>query len=118
MICYQCKQSCEDFCASVGLQPAQDYGSYILGELNKYSCVSGAGISVQSASRGDCKCLSVPEINVDTTKPICKATSCGDVPCGQSASCPGGENTTITVTCNWGGWEQIDEFKFRPVLGQ
>jgi hypothetical protein len=116
--CFTCKQSCEEFCGSVGLDVAQDYSSYILGQLNGHSCVSGAGISVQSASRGDCNCLSVPEISVDTTVPICAGTSCGDVACGQSATCSGGENTTITVTCNWGGWEQVDEFQFRPVLGQ
>lgn len=116
--CFTCKQSCEEFCGSVGLEVAQDYSSYILGQLNGHSCVSGAGISVQSASRGDCNCLSVPEINVDTTVPICAGTSCGDVACGQSATCSGGENTTITVTCNWRGWEQVDEFQFRPVLGQ
>jgi uncharacterized coiled-coil DUF342 family protein len=116
--CYQCKQSCEDICSGLGLDVAQDYTSYILGELNGHTCVSGAGISVQQASSGDCDCLSVPQITVDTTPPICAGTPCGDVACGQQASCSGGENTTITVTCNWGGWKQIDEFRFQPVVGQ
>ena len=116
--CYQCKQSCEDVCSGLGLDIAQDYTSYILGELNGYTCVSGANISVQQASSGDCECLSVPSITVDTTPPVCAGTPCGDVACGSQASCSGGENTTITVTCSWGGWEQIDEFRFRPVVGQ
>lgn len=115
--CYRCKQSCEDFCAGVGLQVEQDYTSYILGELNKYSCVSGANISVRTASNGSCKCLSQPQITIDTTPPVCRGTPCGDVACGQQASCSGGENTTITVTCNWGGWRQLDEFRFQPVVG-
>lgn len=116
--CFTCKQSCEEFCAGVGLDVSKDYSGYILEQLNGYSCVSGVDIRVQTASRGDCECASVPQMSVDTTKPICKATSCGDVPCGDPVSCPGKENTTVTVTCNWGGWEQTDEFTFRPVLGQ
>ena len=116
--CYQCKQSCEDVCAGLGLEVAKDYTSYILGELNGYTCVSGANISVQRATSGDCECLSVPQITVDTTPPVCRGTPCGDVACGSQQSCSGGENTTITVTCNWGGWEKIDEFRFRPIVGQ
>ena len=116
--CYQCKQSCEDVCAGLGLEVVKDYTNYILGELNGYTCVSGANISVQRATSGDCECLSVPQITVDTTPPVCRGTPCGDVACGSQQSCSGGENTTITVTCNWGGWEKIDEFRFRPIVGQ
>jgi hypothetical protein len=49
--------------------------------------------------------------------PVCKGTPCGDVTCNGSATCQQGDST-ITVRCNWGGWKNIGENQFQPVLGQ
>jgi len=117
--CWQCKEqvNCEDVCAENDYNMGDtDYSSYILGILNGYSCVSGANISIATATIGECFCSRNPEVSVDQTPPICKGTPCGDVACGQSASCTEGD-TTYTVTCNWGGWEKIGENQFRPVVG-
>lgn len=115
--CYQCKQSCEDVCAQNGYGgPETDHSSAILSELNGYSCVSGASISIQTATVGSCSCIGEYSLSVDQTPPVCTGTPCGDVTCGSSATCTEGD-TTVTVNCNWGGWEKIDKHQFRPVVG-
>ena len=115
--CYQCKQSCEDTCAQQGYGPENtDHSSAILSELNGYSCVSGANVSIQTATMGSCSCVGEYSLSVDQTPPVCTGTPCGDVTCGSSESCQDGD-TTITVNCNWGGWEKIDKHQFRPVVG-
>ncbi|MBT4119518.1 MAG: hypothetical protein HOG89_02985 [Candidatus Peribacter sp.] len=116
--CYQCKQDCETACSSNGYGPeSTDHSDAILSELNGYSCVSGASISIQTATIGECNCIGEYSLSVDTTPPVCAGTPCGDVECGGSASCPGGPNETITVNCNWGGWEKLQKHQFRPVVG-
>lgn len=115
--CYQCKQSCEDVCAQHGYGgPNTDHSSAILSELNGYSCVSGANISIQTATIGSCQCIGEYSLSVNQTPPVCSGTPCGDVTCGSSATCAEGD-TTVTVNCNWGGWEQIGKQQFRPKLG-
>jgi len=117
--CYRCKQSCEDLCAGQNyLRVGKDWSDHIQGILNGYTCVSGANISLQTATVGDCTCSNEPSVSVDQTVPVCRDTPCGDVACGQSTSCSVGENTTATVSCNWGGWKKIDMNKFQPILGQ
>jgi hypothetical protein len=103
---------CADF-AQVGT----NWNSYIQGQLNQYTCVSGASVEVESTTIGSCTCSNQPVVQVDTTVPVCKGTPCGDVQCGGSATCQAGENT-VTVRCNWGGWRNIGENQFQPVLGQ
>ncbi|MDP6561415.1 MAG: hypothetical protein QF793_00650 [Candidatus Peribacteraceae bacterium] len=116
--CYQCKQDCESVCAENDYGPeSTDHSNAILSELNGYNCVSGANISIQTATIGDCHCIGDYSLQVDTTPPVCAGTPCGDVECGGSASCPGGPNETITVNCNWGGWEKLQKHQFRPVVG-
>lgn len=115
--CYQCTQSCEDVCAQNGYGgPGTDHSDAILSELNGYSCVSGANISIQTATIGSCSCIGEYSLSVDQTPPVCSGTPCGDVQCGSSASCADGD-TQITVNCNWGGWEKIGKEQFRPKLG-
>ncbi len=114
--CWQCKLDCNQTCAQNGYNPGEtDYTNQILAELNGYQCVSGAGISITTATIGDCFCTKDPVIDVDTTPPVCRGTPCGDVECNGSATCSEG-NTTFTVTCNWGGWEKFAPNQFRPIL--
>lgn len=116
--CFQCKQDCSTVCAENGYGPENtDHSNAILSELNGYSCVSGANISIQTATIGECNCVGEYSLAVDTKPPVCAGTPCGDIECGGSASCPGGPNETITVNCNWGGWEKIQKHQFRPVIG-
>ncbi|PIR48636.1 hypothetical protein COU80_02920 [Candidatus Peregrinibacteria bacterium CG10_big_fil_rev_8_21_14_0_10_55_24] len=116
--CWRCQKDCEDLCEEHGYNPGDtDYTQQILAELNQWQCVSGAGISIETATfNGDCHCSKDPKVTVDQTKPVCKGTPCGDVQCGESASCTEG-NTTYTVNCNWGGWEKVAPNQFRPVFG-
>jgi hypothetical protein len=114
--CYQCKKSCSEVCADFA-QVGTNWNSYIQGQLNQYTCVSGASVEVESTTIGSCTCSNQPVVQVDTTVPVCKGTPCGDVQCGGSATCQAGENT-VTVRCNWGGWRNIGENQFQPVLGQ
>ena len=114
--CWQCKLDCDQTCAQNGYNPGEtDYTNQILAELNGHQCVSGAGISITTATLGDCFCTKDPVISIDTTPPVCRGTPCGDVECNNSASCTQGD-TTYTVTCNWGGWEKFAPNQFRPVL--
>ncbi|TSC78786.1 MAG: hypothetical protein G01um101425_945 [Candidatus Peregrinibacteria bacterium Gr01-1014_25] len=116
--CYACKKSCTDVCSQQGYaQVGTNWSSYLQSYLSEYSCVSGASVKVTTATIGSCTCSNQPEVTVNMTPPICKGTPCGDVACGQSASCQQGEST-LTVRCNWGGWQNIGENKFQPVLGQ
>ncbi len=116
--CYKCKQDCETVCAQNNYGgPNTDHSNAILAELQGYSCVSGASVSIQTATIGSCSCVGNYSITVNQIPPVCKGTACGDVVCGGSASCPGGPNETITVRCNWGGWEKIQKHQFRPILG-
>jgi septal ring factor EnvC (AmiA/AmiB activator) len=116
--CYQCKQDCGTVCSENGYGPENtDHSDSILSELNGYSCVSGANISIQTATIGECNCVGEYSLSVDTTPPECTGTPCGDVQCGGSLSCVGGPGETITVNCNWGGWEKIQKHQFRPVVG-
>ncbi len=116
--CYQCKQDCETVCMGQNYGgPNTDHSNAILSELQGYSCVSGANISVQTATINGCSCIGEYSISVNQTPPVCTGTPCGDVICGGSASCPGGPNETITVNCNWGGWEKIQKHQFRPIIG-
>ena len=116
---------CERECSQRGRSTSPtDFSSYILNYLNEYSCVSGATISMQgtltlTGPAGDqCSCYSTqsPSISINQERPICKGTVCGDVPCGESTSCQQGE-TKYTVSCNWGGWRQVGENRFTPVIG-
>jgi septal ring factor EnvC (AmiA/AmiB activator) len=116
--CYQCTQDCGTVCSENGYGPENtDHSDSILSELNGYSCVSGANISIQTATIGECNCVGEYSLSVDTTPPECTGTPCGDVQCGGSLSCVGGPGETITVNCNWGGWEKIQKHQFRPVVG-
>lgn len=116
--CYQCKQSCEETCSKNGYGPeTTDHSNAILADLQQYSCVSGAGITIQTAKIGSCNCIGEYSISVDQTKPVCKGSPCGDVVCGSSAQCADGD-TTITVSCNWQGWQKVQKHQFKPVFGQ
>jgi hypothetical protein len=116
--CYKCKQSCEDVCAGQGYaQVGIDWSNYIQSYISEYTCVSGASIGIQQATIGSCVCSNQPSITMNTTVPICKGTPCGDVTCGSSTSCPV-EGGTVTVNCNWSGWQKVDVNQFKPVIGQ
>lgn len=114
--CYVCKQSCEEVCAQYD-KVGTNWTSYMQSYLNEFSCVSGASASIATATIGDCVCSNQPTVSIDQTPPVCTGTPCGDVTCGSSSSCQDGD-TTITVNCNWGGWENIGENQFRIKLGQ
>jgi hypothetical protein len=117
-ICYKCKQSCEDVCADNDFsQVGIDWSNYIESYISEYSCVSGASISLQTATIGSCSCSNQPSISINTIVPVCKGTPCGDVMCGQSTSCAV-EGGTTTVNCRWSGWQKVDVNKFAPVIGQ
>ena len=119
--CYACKEpqlSCEDLCAQHGFGPeSTDHSNAILAELNGHSCVSGAGITIQTARVNDCNCIGDFSIDINTTVPTCD-TPCGVIDCNSSTTCPGPEpNSTITATCSWGGWEKVQKHQFRPIFG-
>jgi hypothetical protein len=79
--------------------------------------VSGATVEIETTTAGSCTCSTQPVVQVDSTPPVCKGTPCGDVVCGGSASCQQGE-ATVTVNCNWGGWQNVGENQFKPIVGQ
>ncbi|MBM3231081.1 hypothetical protein FJZ28_02015 [Candidatus Peregrinibacteria bacterium] len=117
--CYQCKQSCEDVCVRNGYDPpGTDYTNQVLSTLNGYTCVSGASVSITTGTIGSCTCTKSPNVSVNQTPPVCTGTTCGDVACGQSATCSPEPNTTVTVRCNWGGWKDLGNLRFQPVIGQ
>ena len=112
VLCYQCAQSCEEVCSSSGFGTEDtDHSNAILSELNGYECVSGASISIQTATIDGCQCIGDYNLTIDHTMPQCD-TPCGPLDCNSSMPC--GENTT--VFCNWGGWEKIEKHQFRPVF--
>ncbi len=118
-------KSCEELCKERGLTTQQqDFGQFILSQLQQYRCVSGASIRMKgtltlSGEGFQCKCYSKdnPEVIVNQEKPICD-TPCGRVPCDGSAQCPcpGKENCILTATCTWGGWK-MQNGRPVPVLG-
>ena len=116
--CYTCKQSCEEVCSENGFQKVgSDWSDHIQNYIEGFTCVSSAQSLISTTTIGDCRCSNPPETTVDETVPICQ-TSCGDVACGQSASCPGSEpNSVITAYCNWGGWRKVDVNQFQPIVG-
>lgn len=117
--CYQCKQDCKDVCTRNGFDPAgTDYTAEVLSTLNGYTCVSGASVSVTTATIGSCSCTASPKVTVDQTAPVCAGTTCGDVACGQTATCSPSPDTTATVRCNWGGWRDLGNLRFQPIIGQ
>lgn len=116
--CYVCKQSCEELCAKNGFtRVGTDWTAYMQEYLTAYTCVSGASAALPTGTIGSCSCSNQPQITVDQTVPVCKGTSCGDVACGQSATCQEG-NTTVTVSCVWKGWQPFGVNQLRPVIGQ
>lgn len=119
------KKNCEELCAERGLstQPV-DHSQFIMSQLQQQQCVSGARISSKGTTtlKGpdiECKCYSKepPQINVDTTPPVCQ-TPCGGVQCGSSTSCPCPDkpNCVLTASCAWKGWKW-DRDRPVPVVG-
>jgi septal ring factor EnvC (AmiA/AmiB activator) len=115
--CYVCKKSCEDVCGQEGLQVGTDWTSYIQSQITPYTCVSSANVHTETTTIGSCTCSRQPTVTVDQTKPVCKGSVCGDVTCGESVSCQQG-TSTVTVSCSWGGWKNVGENKFQPIIGQ
>jgi len=111
--------SCEDVCSQRGMSTRPPSSSSIFQQIQQYRCVSGARIGMQTANVGQCTCYGTPQINVDQTRPVCKNTPCGDVPCDGEASCPCPDkpNCVLTVRCTWGGWKEIQPYAYQPVLG-
>ncbi len=120
--CFQCQESCADFCASKGyIEGEPDFSNYILSVISGVTCASSYEVRFRTGiQRGSCLCYSRenPDVIIDRTVPVCRGTPCGDVACGQSASCPGGPNETITVSCTWGGWQKTGKNEFVPRIGQ
>jgi hypothetical protein len=116
--CYQCVLPvvCADVCASYGYFEGTDHTAYVQSYLEEYSCVSGASISLSTATINECSCSLQPTIVIDQTVPVCEGSPCGDVLCGETSGCTIGE-TTYTVSCNWGGWLNVDENLFVPIVG-
>jgi len=110
---------CEKECAQNGMSTTKPSSSGILAELQKYTCVSGASISIKSGTIHGCKCYAKAQISINTKAPVCKGTACGDVDCNseKKCPCPNKPNCTLTVTCSWGGWKEIKEFTYQPVIG-
>jgi hypothetical protein len=107
------QKSCEELCAERGMSTKEaDHSKFIMDYLSKYSCVSGARITMKGTlsitGAANCKCYSrdPPSINVDSTPPVCQ-TPCGPVTCGQSAQCPCPDrpNCVLTASCSWNGWK-------------
>ena len=115
--CLKCKQSCAEVCAGMDAQVGTNWNAYISSQLNQYVCVSGATVEIETTTAGSCTCSTQPTVQIDSTPPVCKGTPCGDVVCGGSASCQQGEST-VTVNCNWGGWQNVGENQFKPIIGQ
>jgi hypothetical protein len=121
--CYRCEEeveekSCEDVCSENGFdRVGTNWTDYVGTYLNEFVCVSGASASLSTATIGNCVCSKTPSINVNQTPPVCAGTACGDVACGQSATCQQGD-TQYTVNCNWGGWQNVGENQFQPKIGQ
>jgi predicted nucleic acid-binding Zn-ribbon protein len=112
--------SCEDLCSQNGFSATPiDFTSDVESQLNSVSCVSSYSMQIQKAMVGDCEChsTSAPTITFDMTPPVCVGTVCGDVQCNDSVSCSTGENTTTTVTCNWGGWQKEAQYQYSPKVG-
>lgn len=109
----QPKKSCDELCSERGMSTQQaDHSSFIMSQLQQYSCVSGARIAAKGTLtlKGEniqCTCYSKepPSVSVDSNVPVCN-TPCGPVSCGSSASCPcpGKENCVLTASCAWKGW--------------
>jgi hypothetical protein len=118
------QKSCEELCAERGLstQPV-DHSNFIMEQLSKHSCVSGARITMKGTlsltGAVNCKCYSKepPSINVDTNPPVCQ-TPCGPVTCGQSAQCPCPDrpNCVMTASCGWKGWKW-EQGRAIPLIG-
>lgn len=116
--CYKCAQSCAEICAKHDYaQVGTNWNAYIQSQLNPHTCVSGATVSTESATVGSCSCSNQPTVTIDQSPLVCRGTACGDIVCGSSASCLQGD-ATVTINCKWGGWENIGENRFQPVLSQ
>ncbi len=90
----------------------------ILQYLNQFTCVSGASINVKGTKTGSCPvCYAQPQITINQQKPVCQ-TPCGPVECGGGTSCPCPDkpNCVLTASCGWGGWKEVGEFKYQPVM--
>ncbi len=123
--CWQCKPSCEELCRRNGMGTRTDFSVEILAELNKWSCVSGAGIQENTAALDGCTCTKPPSVIIDKQPFVCKGTPCGDVACNQQKTCDvetvTNESGTVTqqatVNCAWGGWEKVGPNQFRINIG-
>jgi len=102
------EKSCEERCEESGWSTEkQSYSSYIINEINKYECASSAKVVFPKHNIDECICYDpkeMPEIDVNTEKPVCKDTFCGDVPCGEERRCeePG---AAYSADCRWEGWQ-------------
>lgn len=116
--CYRCAQTCEEICASRDYARAgSDWSDWLSSALKEYSCVSGATFSIDTATFGSCTCSNPPSFSVNTAVPVCSGTTCGDVACGQSATCSEGD-ATVTVRCAWQGWKNTGVNQFQPAFGE
>lgn len=99
-------KSCAETCSSIGMYyPQPDYASSIQAQLSGEVCVSGATITIRKVGKDSCTCYpAAPEVTVDRTKPICRDTFCGDVPCGETRTCQPEPNAAYSATCTWEGW--------------
>ncbi|HLC66911.1 MAG TPA: hypothetical protein VJK52_04690, partial [Candidatus Nanoarchaeia archaeon] len=103
-------KSCSETCSSIGMYNMQpDYTSYIQSQLSSVECVSAVRVTVRTTSKDGCTCYPRnPEVAVsDSTKPVCRDTFCGDVPCGETRTCQESSDGVIaaySATCSWEGW--------------
>ncbi len=111
-------QSCEDVCAQQGMSTQPPSSSSIFQQVQQHRCVSGARIGLPRATIGSCTCYGEPKITIDFTRPVCRNTPCGDVPCDGEASCPCPDkpNCVLTVKCGF-QWKHAGEYSYKATTG-
>ncbi len=114
--------SCQEFCQNKGMTTQQtDNTAYIKNYLNQNGvCKTNADIrggGSISVTGTNCQCFdpNPPQISISGDA-ICQQTPCGPVACNTGKSCSCGQGCTMTVTCNWGGWNYIPGRGAVPIL--
>ncbi|MBW3023265.1 hypothetical protein KY308_04120 [Candidatus Woesearchaeota archaeon] len=119
-VCWGCSElDCESWCASQGLPvyTAGAWSDYIVEYLNKNGyCKSEASIVTNKLAQDGCICAMKPEISIGQQEVVCAKTPCGDVPCGETASCVI-DRIQLTVSCSWNGWQWQGGDTYTAIFG-
>lgn len=114
--------SCQDFCQSKGMTTQQvDHTAYVQNYLNQNGVcktradIQGGGNIKVTGTNCQCFDPNPPQISISGDA-ICQQTPCGPVACNSAKSCSCGQGCTMTVTCNWGGWNYIPGRGAVPIL--